>query len=212
MWYDLFSYFYDWALEDLYALYRPLAVEALELSEGDCVLDVPCGSGQSFRLLVEAVGRKGHVMGIDRSRGMMNQARRRIARAGWTNVELHRFDVSRMTADRVAVVLGRMPLDGVLCSLGLTALPHFQRTFETLFALVRPGGRFVLLDVYAPEPTRASRMVEFVARADLSRRAWRPLEKASEGFRREVVSDDHVKFGGELYIASGTKPLSHASM
>jgi hypothetical protein len=44
-----------------------------------------------------------------------------------------------------------------------------------------------------------------VARAELSRKAWRPLAARCSDFEREVLPADVKKFGGELYVASGTK-------
>ena len=87
----------------------------------------------------------------------------------------------------------------------MTALPRWETTFDKLFSLLRPGGRFVLFDVYAPNKTRASQSVELIARADLSREAWRPLEERCADFQREVLPADSNKFGGLLYIASGTR-------
>ena len=72
-----------------------------------------------------------------------------------------------------------------------------------VFALTR--GRFVLFDVYARERTRQTISVETVARADLSREAWRPLESACADFERVVLPADPAVFGGELYVASGTR-------
>ncbi|HMB90432.1 MAG TPA: hypothetical protein VKP65_06260, partial [Rhodothermales bacterium] len=69
MWYDLFALFYDRTLEDLYAPFRPAAVEALRLSEGASILDLPCGTGQSLDFLAPAVGPSGAVLGVDQSKG-----------------------------------------------------------------------------------------------------------------------------------------------
>ena len=205
MWYDLFALVYDRALEDLYAPFRPAAVRALHLSEGACVLDLPCGTGQSLNLLVPAVGPSGAVLGVDQSGGMLRKARRRVDRAGWGNVTLRQASAAEVDADLLNASLGRPQVDGVLCALGLTVLPDWEATFARLFALLRPGGRFVLFDVYAPERTRESRSVELVARADLSRAVWRPLEACCSDFERTVLPADAKKFGGELYVASGTK-------
>lgn len=206
MWYDLFSLFYDRALEDLYAPFRPAAVEALGLEAGARVLDLPCGTGQSLPGLVEAVGPRGRVLGVDASGGMLRKARRRVEAHGWENVVLREATAAEVDAASVEAALGGPGLDGALCALGLTALPDWEATFDRLFGLLRPGGRFVLFDVYAPEPTRASRRVERVARADLSREAWRPLEAASGEFSRVVLEADPATFGGELYVAAGSRP------
>jgi demethylmenaquinone methyltransferase/2-methoxy-6-polyprenyl-1,4-benzoquinol methylase len=205
MWYDLFALFYDRALEDLYAPFRPAAVEALRLSHGASALDLPCGTGQSLDALVPAVGPAGSVLGVDASSGMLRKARRRVDRAGWENVMLRQGSVADVGAGLLADALGEPEVDGVLCALGLTALPDWEAAFERLFALVRPGGRFVLFDAYAPERTREARSVELVARADLSREAWRPLAARCHDFERAVLPADEKKFGGQLYVASGTK-------
>ena len=201
MWYDLFSLVYDRALEDLYAPFRPAAVEALHLTEGARVLDLPCGTGQSFDLLVPAVGPTGAVLGVDASRGMLRRAQRRVDRAGWGTVSL----VHATAAEAGPARLGVEGVDGVLCALGLTALPDWEAAFERLFEMLRLGGRFVLFDVYAAERTTETRAVELVARADLSREAWRPLEARCADFSREVLPADPAQFGGDLYVASGTK-------
>src|SRR5690606_28301657 len=99
MWYDVFSLFYDRALEALYAPFRPAAVEALRLSEGARVLDLPCGTGQSFEMLVPAVGPTGTVLGVDRSSGMLRRARRRVSRAGWNNVTLRQAPAADVDAE-----------------------------------------------------------------------------------------------------------------
>lgn len=205
MWYDLFSLFYDRALEDLYAPFRPVAIEALRLFDGARVLDLPCGTGQSFDGLVPAVGPTGSVLGVDRSSGMLRRAQRRIAREGWENVVLRRAPAAEVDADLLVDALGVPEVDGVLCALGLTALQEWEEAFERMFLLLRPGGRFVLFDVYAPERTREARSVELVARADLSREAWHLLADRCSDFEREVLPADVKMFGGELYVASGTK-------
>ncbi|WP_412069280.1 class I SAM-dependent DNA methyltransferase [Rubrivirga sp. IMCC43871] len=205
MWYDLFALVYDRALEDLYAPFRPAAVQALRLAHGASVLDLPCGTGQSLDALVAAVGPTGAVLGVDRSRGMLRKARRRVARAGWDTVTLRRAPAAGVDAELLRDAIGEPVVDGILCALGLTALPDWEATFDQLFSLLRPGGRFVLFDVYAGERTQATRSVEWVARADLSREAWRPLAARCSDFERDVFPADPMTFGGELYVASGTK-------
>lgn len=205
MWYDLFALFYDRTLEELYAPFRPAAIEALHLADGATVLDLPCGTGQSLDFLVPAIGPTGAVLGVDPSKGMLRKARQRIDRAGWQNVTLRQATAADVDADLLTDTLGQRAVDGVLCALGLTALPAWEATFEALFSLLRPGGRFVLFDVFAAERTRQTRSVELVARADLSRKAWLPLANRCDDFERVVLPADVKTFGGELYVATGTK-------
>jgi len=67
---------------------RQTAVDLLELKEGDRVLDVGCGPGGSFPYLVNAVGQSGEVVGVEISPVISVNARRRIQKNGWKNVEV----------------------------------------------------------------------------------------------------------------------------
>jgi len=67
---------------------RQKAVELLDLKEGDRVLDVGCGPGGSFPYLVRAVGQSGQVLGVEISAEISINARRRIKKNGWRNVEV----------------------------------------------------------------------------------------------------------------------------
>lgn len=206
IWYDLFSLFYDRALEDLYAPFRPAAVRALRLEKGARLLDIPCGTGQSLGLLVDAAGPNGVVVGVDYSSGMLRKAQRRAKNAGWKNVHMIRSRAADVDSEMLSERTGHRTVDGVLCALGLTALPEWEATFDQLYSLVRPGGQIVLFDVYASERTRETASVEVVARADLSRQVWLPLAERCPDFTREVLPADPKKFGGELYVAAGTVP------
>ena len=151
------------------------------------------------------LARRCAVLGVDQSSGMLRQAHRRVQKRGWENVLLRQASASDVDAGMLVDALGKPEVDAVLCALGLTARPEWEATFERLFKLLSPGGRFVLFDVYAAERTSSARSVELVARADLSREAWRPLEAMCAGFERTVLSTDVKKFGGELYVACGHK-------
>lgn len=201
-WYDVFSFTYDAQLEELYRPHRARAVTALGLFEGAVGLDLACGTGQSFDALREGVGATGRVIGLDASSGMLRRARRRIARAGWDNVRVVHARADEVSAELLGAQDG---LDFVLCCLGATAFPDWPRVFAQTFELLRPGGRYVVFDVHAKERLFQTRMVELLARADLSRRAWEPLEASSADFEVEDLDGDPKTFGGTLFVASGAR-------
>jgi demethylmenaquinone methyltransferase/2-methoxy-6-polyprenyl-1,4-benzoquinol methylase len=204
-WYDVFARFYDRSLETLYRAARQEAVAALAPTRGALVLDLACGTGQNLDLLVAAAGPEGRVVGVDLSEGMLRQARRRVACAGWTNVALVRSDVHAFDSAALERASGRRAADAVLCTLGFTAFPDWEVAFHRSFALLRPGGRYAIMDVHAEARTFQTRMAELVARADLSRAVWHPLAAAVEDFERRDLPGDPAKLGGRLYVAAGTK-------
>jgi len=70
-------------------------VDSLDLSPGDTVVDVGCGTGATLPALRERVGPEGRVVGVDFASGAVARARARIERAGWRNVAVCRGDATR---------------------------------------------------------------------------------------------------------------------
>lgn len=205
MWYDIFALFYDRALEKLYRPTRTTAVEALGAEPGSLVLDVACGTGQNFPFLQKAIG-PGEIVGVDRSGGMLRRARQRIDRHGWTNIHLVQADMLEFDEERLEALTGRRTVDYAICTLGMTVIEDWEGAFHRTFDLLRSGGRLVLFDAYIEKPIFQTWSSGLVARADLSRRFWEPLAAAAEDFHREQLPGSPQRFGGWLYLASGTKP------
>ncbi len=67
---------------------RLQTIELLRLRPGDVVLDVACGTGLSFPLLMERIGPRGQLIGIEHCPEMMALARDRVVAANWGNVAL----------------------------------------------------------------------------------------------------------------------------
>ena len=52
------------------------------------MLDVGCGTGLSFGLLQERIGKGGHIVGIEQCPEMLAKARERVQRSHWRNARL----------------------------------------------------------------------------------------------------------------------------
>ncbi len=147
--YSLRARRYDVALR-LYGLagfrlewYRRLAVEALALQKGDAVVDLACGTGLNFPYLERATGESGHIIGVDLTGAMLDQARRRVAVEGWRNVELIQSDLARYSfPDGVGAVLS---------TYAITLVPEYDEVIARAAASLRPGGRLAILDFKRPE-------------------------------------------------------------
>lgn len=204
-WYDLFSHTYDLQLEATYRPWRVKAVAILGLTPGMTVLDLGCGTGQNLDLLVDAVGPEGHVIGIDLSSGMLAKARQRVANHGWTNVTLLEGDVTQLAAAGLPAALDGRPLDAVLETVVLTAVPDWQAAFHQAWDALAPGGVFGMMDVYAQRRSIQTCLVEWIARADLNRTVWRELEDVSTDFVLDMLPAPQATFGGTLFVAVGRK-------
>ena len=111
---------------------RERAIAALDLKPGEAVLDVACGAGLSFPLLVARVGAAGSVVGVELSTDMARYARERIAGAGWTQVTLIE------AAAEQAALPG--PFDAVLFKFTHDVLQS-PAALANIFAAANPGAR-----------------------------------------------------------------------
>lgn len=195
MGYGLFSRFYDASLEKLYRDARVAAADALQLGGGERVLDAPCGTGQSLDALVAGVGPTGEVVGVDVNAGMLRVCRQRIERAGWANVTVQQADLATYDA---------APFDRLHVFLGLSVVSDPAAVFAHVWSLLRPGGRCVIVDVFADRVGLQGRLVNWTAGADIRRRSWELLEQVASDFsRRDLPSK--WQHGGTLFLAAGTK-------
>lgn len=178
--------------------YRVRAVQALRLGPGGSVVELGCGTGLNFSLILERIGQQGRLVGVDLSGGMLDVARSRIEKSGWRNVELVEQDISTFDlTGRVDAILA-VGVFGYLAEYG----DVIRRASEAL----SPGGRLVLLDGKQPEklPAWLFQIVLALGRPYGYTREYfnvRPWE-AMQRWLVDVTIEQH--YGGMIYIAAGT--------
>lgn len=154
---------------------RSRTIAALQLAPGDAVLDVACGTGLSFPLLVDAVGTRGRVMGIELSPDMSRLARERIARERWQNVALIESAVEDASLDDER-------FDALLFNFTHDVLQS-RAALKNAFAHARPGARVAasgsrLFPAWLPPANAWVRRINapYVTTFDGMRRPWRHLQ------------------------------------
>lgn len=206
MWYDLFSHVYDAALEPIYRDARRQMANALSPRQGDTVLDLACGTGQNFPYIAPWLGARGRLIGLDASKGMLRKATRRVERHGWGNVRLTEQDAHNVSRAGLQLAIGdQFTVNHVVCALGFSVFTDWIHVLERAVELLPPGGRIVVLDVYAERRVPQTFLVEQLARAELSRQVWMELKKMVRAFEwRYLKGSPHV-YGGKVYLAIGEK-------
>jgi SAM-dependent methyltransferase len=94
--YGRWARFYDWFARATTGVggVRAACIDALDLDDGDTVVEFGCGPGPNLPALREAVGPSGHVVGVDVTRRMLDRARALVTRRGWENVSLVQADAA----------------------------------------------------------------------------------------------------------------------
>lgn len=147
--YNRWAAVYDTSLWGSYLLgfrvsaYRKAAVENLNLTPGDTVVDLGCGTGLNFGLLRQKVGPNGSIIGVDLSDGMLRQAKSRVDRLGWQNVNLVLADVGEYSFPAKT--------DGVLSTLALTMSPEYDQIIKQAAGILQPGKRMSIFELKKPE-------------------------------------------------------------
>ena len=167
---------------------RRKAVARLELKPGDTVLEVGCGTGRNLRLLREAVGSGGQVVGVDASCGMLAHARRLVSKHDWANVRLMHRDAATLILDE--------EIDGALFSLSYSVLPDREAVLSNVWGMMRPDGRLVVMDAGLPASWLGRALTgfgELVARifpGDPYSRPWEDLVRFSPAVTTERFQFD----------------------
>lgn len=120
--------------------YRRRAVAAMNVGRGDTVLEIGCGTGLNFRHIQERIGPEGRLIALDYTPAMIDQARRKVQENNWRNIEFIRGDA----AEVATLVDG--PVDGAISTACLCIVPGWQGAISGAAALLRPGGRLVVMD------------------------------------------------------------------
>ena len=180
--------------------YRRRAIKELDLEPGQTVVELCCGTGLNFSLIEERIGTAGRLIGVDLTAGMLRQAKRRVEREGWNNVELVQHDVATFEFP------GKV--DRVLSTFALMIVPEYDRVIARARDALSPGGKLVLLDLKRPEQSSdllvriaAMTVRPFGVTFDLaSRHPWESVERYFEDCRLEDL------YFGFTYIVSGWAP------
>lgn len=197
-WYDLIS------AEPVYRAGRRIGLDQLDLRPGDLVLDLGCGTGLNFAGVCSRIGPTGKLVGVDASADMLAQARRRVERSRWTNVELIHADATALAPADVLAVTGR-PVDAALSTYALSLMPRWPRAWSTLLAVTRPGGRLCVVDMQVPvgvvAPLRwLARLACRLGGSDISAHPWTAVETDCADVQRGSARREH------LQIRTGRRP------
>jgi len=177
--------------------YRSRVVKLLNLQQGDWVVELGCGTGLNFPRIMEKIGPEGRLIGVDIAPGMLEEAREKVERSGWKNVELILSDIS---------VFDFPPrVNGVISTGVFGYVPEYDRVIEKASRALTSGGRLVIFDLKRPErwPSWLFRIYLGLAQpfgvtpVYFHHKPWKSVE------RYFPATNYEERYGGLIYISSG---------
>ncbi|TMC55636.1 MAG: class I SAM-dependent methyltransferase [Chloroflexi bacterium] len=115
----------------------------------EIALDLGCGVGHTLRRVATRVRL---AVGVDPTPGMLEGARTLLARESVTNAVL-------VTSPAEALPFLESTFDIATCRLAAHHFADVAKAFREVHRVLRPGGRFVLSDNYAPDDEALDRFI-----------------------------------------------------
>ncbi len=199
-WYDSIAQLYDIFTIHFYKKMRQELLEHLDLQKGNRILIIACGTGQSFEMLEKKIGEKGQLIAIDYSEGMLKEAQKRIERHKWSNIQLIQADATKIDKHFFEARKIDVDFDVVLAELAFSVIPEWKKVMNVSRDLLKSGGKLALLDWYRPQNDLLTKVVDFLADAETTRKTSQYAKELTRNF--QVVKK---YFGGNIYIAIGVK-------
>jgi ubiquinone/menaquinone biosynthesis C-methylase UbiE len=151
-------------------LQSPKRIVGPYLHPGDMVLDIGCGPGYFSRTMARMVGPSGCVVAADLQDEMLAMLRERAEKEGLTaRIILHKTRPESLDLGSLG------PFDFVLAFYVVHEVPDAGRFFEEVAAVLRPGGRILVV-----EPTFHVSQEEFRETTNRAREAGLVPEKGPD--------------------------------
>ena len=119
-------------------------IEKLEPEEGETLLELAAGMGDTGFVAASLIGAQGHLISSDFAAGMVDGARRRADELGITNADFQVIDAENIDLESASV-------DGVICRWGYMLMSDPGAALKETRRVLKPDGRLCLSVFATPE-------------------------------------------------------------
>jgi S-adenosylmethionine-diacylgycerolhomoserine-N-methlytransferase len=180
--------YYDRFRERLLRGRREL-VSLLPIGEGARLVELGGGTGANLEYFGERLRAFASVTLVDLCPALLDIARERCVKQGWSHVRVVEADATRWRPD------DQLPVDAVFFSYSLTMIPDWFRAIDNALAMLKPGGLLGVVDFYLSRKHRTAGRRHHSA---LQRAFWRVWF----GYDDVFLNPDHIP-----YLEYRTNPL-----
>ena len=121
------------------------AIKHAGVQPGEVCLDLGSGRGNDVIRMAEEAGENGFAYGIDLSDGMVKKARTNLDKFGVTNAEI-------IQSEMESLPLNDNSVNVTISNCTINHSSNKEAVWSEVFRVLKPGGRFVVSDIYATAP------------------------------------------------------------
>jgi len=130
----------------VHRLWKRFAISLAGVRRGHRVLDLAAGTGDLASRFSQMVGGEGEVVFSDINASMLQQGRARMVDEGKVG------NLRYVQADAQALPFADASFDCVTMAFGLRNVTDKERALRSIYRVLRPGGRLVVLEFSHPRP------------------------------------------------------------
>jgi len=133
---------YDDPQHDYFRFMQRQLIALTDLRAPAALLDLGCGTGWAVRYVAQQLEGNGRFVGVDIAKGMVEKAKSQAV--GLPNVEFHEASADDLPFDQDS-------FDTAICSNSFHHYPQPEAALREVKRVLRPHGRFYILDVTADD-------------------------------------------------------------
>lgn len=128
----------------VHRLWKRFTIEQSGVRPGDCVLDLAGGTGDLAEKFCQRTGQSGHVVLADINESMVTVGRNRLIDAGVSG------NIDYTLANAEELPFADNTFNCVTMAFGLRNVTNKEKALESIFRVIRPGGRLLVLEFSKP--------------------------------------------------------------
>lgn len=129
----------------IHRLWKRFTIEMSGVRKGHKVLDLAGGTGDLAMKFADKVGDNGQVILADINESMLNVGRDRLVDKGYGG----RIEFAQVNAE--SLPFADNSFDIITISFGLRNVTHKEQALKSMFRVLKPGGRLLVLEFSKPE-------------------------------------------------------------
>jgi demethylmenaquinone methyltransferase/2-methoxy-6-polyprenyl-1,4-benzoquinol methylase len=135
----------------VHRIWKKIAMQHTGLKAGDQALDVAGGTGDLTMYMAQQVGPSGKVIISDINAAMLNEGRKRLLDKGYgSNIEF-------VEANAENLPFADNSFDCITIAFGLRNVTHQDKALASMYRVLKPGGRLLILEFSKPVTPLLSR-------------------------------------------------------